>query len=325
MSRLSVAELRKRVGRIETFLDKLMKNDPFETVNGTYHATHLIQIRNKKVVRVYDVSKPKDFDDAAKALDTMNDLFKISSASDIKFTQSVPLSQLINTGEFGAKKVGSGGELGAEDRAIRLLRIAIDQAVKKNKGPISIKTKNGPVHDIVDVVKTQGIPKSDFHLVNTDGEPVFWISHKDGYRADHFQQWGGVSKRSDLRIHEHAETRRFIKDIKKAWPKGLPPATSIYRNIKDRKLKMLAVYGNSFGSSYGENNVTVTIQGDPGLKSRSGLFYLTANHVYYNGDIIKEGYVPVLMAIYKGDRSDANIPGTRIVIAPQSGRKASEF
>jgi hypothetical protein len=31
------------------------------------------------------------------------------------------------------------------------------------------------------------------------------------------------------------------------------------------------------------------------------------------------------MAIYKGDRSDAGVKGTRIVIMPIQGRKATEF
>ena len=31
------------------------------------------------------------------------------------------------------------------------------------------------------------------------------------------------------------------------------------------------------------------------------------------------------MAIYKGDRSDAGIKGTRVVIMPILGRKAKEF
>jgi len=31
------------------------------------------------------------------------------------------------------------------------------------------------------------------------------------------------------------------------------------------------------------------------------------------------------MAIYKGDRSDAGVKGTRIVISPIQGRKGKEF
>ena len=34
------------------------------------------------------------------------------------------------------------------------------------------------------------------------------------------------------------------------------------RKIKDKKLKMMSVYGNGFSGSFGRQNVTITIQGD---------------------------------------------------------------
>jgi hypothetical protein len=47
--------------------------------------------------------------------------------------------------------------------------------------------------------------------------------------------------------------------------------------------------------------------------------------VHYNGDAIIGDFEPVLMAIHKGDRSDAGIKKTRIVISPIGGRKGKEF
>ena len=55
-------------------------------------------------------------------------------------------------------------------------------------------------------------------------------------------------------------------------------------------------------------------------------YQLSSNHVHYNGDSVDgQGYDPVLMAIYKGDRSDAGVKGTRIVISPVGGRKGKEY
>ena len=54
-------------------------------------------------------------------------------------------------------------------------------------------------------------------------------------------------------------------------------------------------------------------------------YELNANHVHYNGDVITGDFEPVLMAIHKGDRSDAGIKKTRIVISPIGGRKGTEF
>ena len=49
--------------------------------------------------------------------------------------------------------------------------------------------------------------------------------------------------------------------------------------------------------------------------------FRSSNHVHLNGDDISGVYEPVLAAIYKGDRSDAGVKGTRIVIMPVSGRR----
>jgi hypothetical protein len=55
---------------------------------------------------------------------------------------------------------------------------------------------------------------------------------------------------------------------------------------------------------------------------KNGIYYeLDSNHVHYNGDPMTGEYEPVLTAIYKGDRSDAGVKGTRIVIMPIGGRK----
>jgi hypothetical protein len=68
------------------------------------------------------------------------------------------------------------------------------------------------------------------------------------------------------------------------------------------------------------------LQGPVKLVKKGKHYELSANHVHYNGDSVDgDGYDPVLMAIYKGDRSDAGVKGTRIVISPVGGRKGIEY
>lgn len=323
MANLSLSELKKRDGRIETLVGKLSKNDTFVTTKGNVNANVLVHFKGAKFFNSHFPFKSSS--ETQKSITAL----KNSSAqdnffiSDVKNTFAVPLTQLVKTGEFGGKE---GGSLGVEERAIVTLREEILNYVKKNKGPISIKLKSKTVLKIVDVQKTSGTPKSDFHLVDSSGIAVAWISHKDGSRPKDFQQWGGISQRVEPDIFNHLETQKFINDLKKRFPDGLPPATTLYRKIKDKKLKMLSVYGNQFGKQEGEQNVSVLLQGPPGLRQSGGVFLLTANHVHFNGDSVDVGgFEPVLMAIHKGDRSDAGLKGTRLGISPIESRKGAEF
>jgi hypothetical protein len=325
MANLSVGEIQKRAGRIETLLRKLANGESFETTRGQFAANQLYHYKKKVLIGVYSPNDKKQFDAAQKALNSagVGDEFYIG----VQFskTHGVPLTQLVKNVEFGGK--GSGGSLQAETVAIKQLQEAIDEAIKQNKGPIAVKAA-GKVHkNIVGVEKTNGTPKSDFHLIDNTGAAVIWISHKDGRGPKDFQQWGGISQRSEPTIFNHHETQTFINDLKKFYPNGLPPATTLYRKIADKGLKMLSVYGNQYPSGrLGEQNVSVLLQGPPGVKKAGMQYELTANHVHYNGDSVDDGgFEPVLMAIYKGDRSDAGIKGTRIVISPIMGRKGTEW
>jgi hypothetical protein len=322
MAYLSLAELKKRPGRIETLVSKLARNDIFETNKGKLKANQLVHYKGKELFKVYS----KDVKNAGgRALNSASttDIFYIKSSTN---SVLIKLTELIKSGEFGGK--GEGGGLVAESRAISQLQISLQKAIKENGGPITVSVGNKKYKNIIDVVKTNGVPKSDFHLVDTTGKAVIWCSHKDGSTAKDFQQWGGVSEKSEPIINKHKEVQKFINDIKLMFPHGLKDSVdkTLYRKIKDPKLKMLSVYGNQFGSTMGEQNVTVLLQGDIGF-AKTGAFYIfTSAHSTPNGaSVDQNGYEPVLMAINKGDRSDAGIPGVRLVISPVGGRKGKEF
>lgn len=324
MATLSLAEIRKRPGRIETLVSKLVDGSPFELTGSKKIKANSIRIYDKNSLIAFKPKKKNDeqFKGAIEFLSkkaTSSQKIFISDGS-----KETSLSSLIKNHEFGGK--GAGGSLQAEDAAIRQTKEAIEEAIKENKGPITIKCGNKMYEKIVGVEKTNGTPKSDFHLVDETGKAVIWISHKDGSRAKDFQQWGGISERKEPKIFNHKETQKFISDLKEIYPNGLPPATTVFRYIKDNHLKMLSVYGNEYGTKLGEQNVSILLQGPVSLKKIGKNYTLNSNHVHYNGDSVDgDGYDPVLMAIFKGDRSDAGVKGTRIVISPVGGRKGVEF
>jgi hypothetical protein len=303
MSNLAGKELYKYDWRAEVFLKKLKNSEAFELENG------------KKVVFI-------------PAKDVINTITKRLPTSAIRLLDgkgnTYSLKDIAKNSEFGGR--GSGGGTVKEDRELASLIEQID-AAKSDMASATIKIKVGnKTYDVYGAASTAGTPKSDFHLLDIDGKEIVWLSHKDGSKAKDFQQWGGISSAKEPTIFAHKETQKFISDLKKDYPDGLPPATTLYRKIKDDKLKMLSVYGNKYGGKLGQQNVSMLLQGPVKLVKKGKHYELSANHVHYNGDSVDgDGYDPVLMAIYKGDRSDAGVKGTRIVISPVGGRKGIEY
>lgn len=312
MSNLSASELIKRPWRTAVIIKKIKEKTPFETSKGV-----------KAVLTL-----PKDILSKFEAATTASNAVFLNAMrfQDVKDPKKLfKLTELVKTSEFGGKGEGSGTF--KEDKELASLNRQIDDIkMATGKPTVPIKIQN-TVYNIYTAVSTPGTPKSDFHLVDMNGKEVVWISHKDGKLPKDFQQWGGISLRKEPLINKHPETEAFVKDLKAAYPNGLPTATTLYRKIKDNKLKMLSVYGNAYGGGQlGQQNVSMLLQGPVKLIKSNQSYTLSANHVHYNGDSVDaDGFEPVFMAIYKGDRSDAGIRGTRIGISPIASRKGKEF
>lgn len=219
------------------------------------------------------------------------------------------------------KSSGRTGGLDVESAAIATLQEAIMQAVIVNGGPINIKLKGRTAKNVVGVQKTEGTPKSDFHLIDASGKAVAHISHKKGSTAKDFQQWGGITEKE---IANHPEVKYFEKQVNLLYPGGVMPSSqSAFMKIKDDHLKMMSVYGVNYAKGgIDVNKVDVLIQGDPGLKRlNSGDFELTATgHVHYLKQKMMGGFEPVLAIIYKGDRTQLGLKGGRASIYPYGGR-----
>ena len=219
------------------------------------------------------------------------------------------------------KAEGRTGGLDVESAAIDALQNSIINAMALNGGPIDIRLKNRVVKGVIGVKKTDGTPKSDFHLIDKSGKALVHISHKKGSTPRDFQQWGGIT---ESRIAKHPEIAKFEAAVNKLYPNGvMPNGQSAYMKIKDNDLKMMAVYGVNFDKGgIDVNKVDVLIQGDPGVKQLSdGNFELTATgHIHYEGEKMTGGFEPVLAIIYKGDRTQLGLRGGRASIYPSGGR-----
>jgi len=304
MANLAGREIYKYAFRVEVFIKKYTTKDPFTLANG------------KKATFV-----PSE--DVIKALKNQQATTKLELLSEDGKTYK--FKDLMKTGEFGGK--GAGGSTIKEDRELASLRQQLAQ-IKKDTASATVPVKVGrEIYHVEDAESTPGTPKSDFHLLDGNGKECVWISHKDGSRPRDFQQWGGISQRKEPKIFNHKETQKFVSDLKEIFPDGLPRATSLHRRIKDKKLKMLSVYGNEYDTNrLSRQNTSVMIQGPVNLVNKGSYYVFESNHVHYNGESVDDGgFEPVFMAIYKGDRSDAGVKGTRIVIMPIDGRKSKEF
>lgn len=218
------------------------------------------------------------------------------------------------------KADGKSGGLDVEAQAINDLQDAVMCAVISNGGPITVKAGKKTVKGVVDVIKTAGTPKSDFHLADEKGNVLLHISHKKGSSSRDFQQWGGVTEDA---IAKHPEVIRFGIQCLQEFSAKMENGRSAWKKIKDNDLKMMAVYGVNFAKAgLDTNKVDVLLQGDPGVEEiSSGLYKLTATgHVHYHGELMSGEFEPVLAMIYKGDRTQFGVKGGRASIYPKGGR-----
>jgi hypothetical protein len=301
-SQMTPKEWLKYDWRVDVFLKKFKDKETFELTTG------------QKVI--FDYDRIIESGIASRDRNSISDVRLKASDGNI-----YRMSSIGKTKDFGGRGVGSGTT--KEDMELKSLREQLSNIkleINNDSVPILIGVN---IHNAFDVVTTPGTPKSDFHLIDTSTAEIAWISHKDGKLPRDFQQWGGISHRSEPEIFKHPEVQRFIADLKHAYPDGLPRATSLYRKIIDKKLKMISVYGNQYENSTGRQNVSLMIQGPVKLKKVEYAYEFVSNIIHLNGEDMIDGFEPVLTAIYKGDRSDAGVKGTRIVIMPIAGRKMS--
>lgn len=308
MSTLSPSEVLKYGWRVDRFIDKYKKGEPFELVSGQ------------------DVRLAFDDGIYETLLRKRNYEYQKLVFVDAKIkTKKYKFSSFKKTVEFGGKPEGKGAGVDIEMREINAINEQFNK-IRSTTGQTSIpvKVKNQTIY-AYQCVKTPGVPKSDFSVLDEKGNEVLWISHKEGSAPRDFQQWGGMTEAG---IQDHPEVQVFIQQVKDKFPNGIPNATTVAKMIKDNKLKNYAVYGVDYklGSTvYGRQNVSIVLQGPVKLQKYGNVWKFTANHAHDNGEDINAGFEPVLMAMYKGDRSNFGVKGARFAIQPKMSRKVTEW
>lgn len=207
-----------------------------------------------------------------------------------------------------------GGRLEKEEGQI----ISLDSAIKEHLGgrPFVKLAVGTRVVNAAGAKKVPGTAKADAEIVDDQGNPVAWISLKDGSAPRNFGQWGGVDY-----LGSNPEVADFINKIKAVFGNTFPNGPTYGVEIKDPHLKALTVFGKDYGGVPGRNNVDLVLQGHPTLKKGTrGSFVLTGAHTWENGDIPEGPYEPTLMVRFAGDRGNFGIAGARVFSYPASGR-----
>ena len=236
----------------------------------------------------------------------------------------IRLSQLYKDDAFKTRK---GNPNAKEEEQIKLVREQLEK-IKEKIGSDFIKLRVGSnTYEVIDVEDTPGTPKSDMNFIGRNGVKLGFCSLKSGVTARSIQQWGGTSVRFEPIIAADPEVQAFVKTAKEMFPTEIPQGTTVAREISDQKLRMQGIYGSGYGGSFGANNVNVLLQGSVRINSVSSTEYeITGSAMTHsNGSTLPPEYQPVLMAIYKGDRSDYGIKNARINLYSKSGRKKRQM
>ena len=285
---LSAEQLLKpgREGRATTLIKKIQDGDPF-----------LLYKDNAKTVTL---QKGQSLNDYKKALDdgdkkTMNAIaFKGSDGKDYS------LKDLAKSPEFGGKGSGSGTK--GEDAALADLKKKFNAILEKETVPFIYIKIGKKTEKVIDIVTTPGVPKSDFHMLSPDNKEVFWISHKLGSKANHFQQYGGMP---ELKFTNSKDMLKFVDDVKKELKNLtggslpiLPPKTAFARKVVDKKIINMTLFGKQYNKTPdSKQNIDVLFQGPMNFKrlsSKNGIpvYTITSNHTEYHGGVPKMDYEP---------------------------------
>ena len=219
--------------------------------------------------------------------------------------------------EFGGKGQGSGTV--QEDAFLKKFRKHLEDTIAKAKTGALDMIVGGRTIEVAGVGQPPGTPKADFYLLNTKGEQVGWLSHKDykGKGPKDFQQYGGLTEAGFYKNNK--EVQSFVSKIKELYPDGLPPKTSVYRKNISKRLQQTAIWGKDFGKARGLQNVDEFHQGEMKIVPAPGKkFKIISKHYDTNGNVPKvgSGYEGVLHARHTKAAANYGIKTTRMGVFP---------
>lgn len=229
---------------------------------------------------------------------------------------SYKLKDFAKSPEFGGKGSGSGTR--AEDAALSDLQGKLQKILETEAVPFIYVKIGKKTEKVASIESTPGTPKSDFHMMDESGNQVFWISHKKGSKANHFQQYGGM-----VEIQNEAEVKKFAADVQAVLedPKKFPMKTAYYRPVTAPMVIMKTMYGKDFkrGKADSIQNIDVLFQGPmsfihTGVQNGVPVYKVTSNHTVLHGETPKGDYEAYYYVRPEQAKNQFGIKGARFFI-----------
>jgi len=291
---MSGREIRKFTGvegkdRWEIFLDRIRRSDPF-ILNISGRPNRPVLISGEQNPTLVAALKAKDvpayhaaFKSGVLVTDPATDeTFKVTASGKI----------------LKDEQFGSYNPLAAE-------QIQVDSLAKvlanSKTGFINLYIGEGKIVPVSGIEHIRGKQKEDIVLL-MGKERVGFVSLKYADHPDEMMGWGGISNLYGA----HEEVTHFIDDV------SVNPSTSQYREIDDPNLALDAVYGEDRHVNLVAASKSLTLvptKDDPSVFQFSG-------NVFYNPQMPKDFWRPVLLIFPSSTRGGKIIPGTRFGIYP---------
>lgn len=281
-----------------------------ELVLTAENDTELLEKRVNDLKKVISVSKGAEIKLKSKVYTTFNTK---------KYAQAIvnKKSGLINIKDI--RKPTAFKPTGYEEEVVSL----INNFIKKNGNmPIDIKLKgsskvykgiSGAIQVDKDIKRKGGVsadPKTDIILYQKKADLFsqnnIYVSHKKEGGPEAFQQYGGLTEAAGERIHNHSETKSFLKQTIK-YIKDDQLTNPLFKKVKSTELINMSIFGPDYGNKYGLQHCNCIGQGLPVLKptKKENEYELTfSSHMSLSGDLshFKEGYTPVFGATFRAGR-----------------------
>lgn len=310
--KLTAGELLKpgREGRAETIITKIQDSDPFLLMNGK---TAIFKKNTNQIKAIRKAIEDRD----NSVLNSME--FKGTDGKTYK------LNQIAKSVEFGGKGAGSGTR--AEDAALSAFKKDLNSVFEKETVPFIYLKIGKRTEKVASIESTPGTPKSDFHMMDENGNEVFWISHKKGSKANDFQQYGGMT---ELKNENSKDMQAFVDSINKELQEigatdKFPMKTAFARPVKDKNIQLKTLFGKEFksGGASSRQNIDVLYQGPMklkkiGNKSNFPLYTITSNHTELHNTVPKGDYEPWYYVRPEQAKKQFGIPGARFFIVAKA-------
>ena len=275
--------------RVPIFLGKIKMQTPFTISTAAGEEEVIID--------------PTQYDEIAQNLEQKNTNFQLRTIE--KPPRFITFSKIKKTKEFGGE--GAFSRETKEQAQIAGLSKDLEQ-LKTGQPFIKLIVGEGStVGDAVNAArfeKTPGRVKSDMTIINENNEPVAYVSLK----ADNFKKWGGFQHLIEL----YPIIKTWVNKIKELTGGELSPRTSYGLHLTDDTIKNKIVFGKDFGKDFGVSNVNCVLIGNLSIvPTGNGMFKLTGDTVYNNGDTPTGVYEPYLAVRYMTARPDLGFKNAR--------------